>query len=412
MLKKAKLEQPLNVLFLITSLDVGGAETLLVNMMRRFAANRVIPQVACLKGKGELGDQLASDFKVHGQLIRGKFDAWVLRRLTKLMRKEKIDAVVTVGAGDKMFWGRLAARQAKVPVITSALHSTGWPDGVGRLNRMLTPITDGFIAVAQGHREFLIENEGFPESKVFLIPNGIDTDHFVFDMEKRRAWRERYAIPMDSPVCGIVAALREEKNHELFLSLCADVGQKIPNAQFLIVGEGACRAQIEMLRERSACRDRIHLTGNSHDIPGVLSAMDLFALTSRNEASPVSILEAMAVGLPVVAPRVGSISQAVLEQKTGFLSEAGDQAGFCEHWLRLLGDAHLRQQFGAAGRTRVLQYGSLDTMTEGYTDLLECLWRGKSRTASPTATEENNAPSNISLTTDSSYASGTISHSG
>ena len=219
-------------------------------------------------------------------------------------------------------------------------------------------------------------------------------------------------LPLPASVLNCVAALREEKNHELFLNLCADVGHKIPSAHFLIVGEGVCRPQIEMLRERSAYRDRIHLTGNSHDISGALSAMDLFALTSRNEASPVSILEAMAVGLPVVAPRVGSIAQAVLAQKTGFLSEAGDRAGFQESWLRLLGDAHLREEFGTAGRNRVLQYGSLDTMTEGYTNLLESLWQRKSGAASPKAVEENANSSHISLTTGSSYAPRTISHSG
>ncbi len=412
MLKRANFEQPLNVLFLITSMDVGGAETLLVNMMRRFAPDRIVPQVACLKQAGELGEQLAPEFRVHSHLIRGKFDAWVLRRLSQLMRREKIDAIVTVGAGDKMFWGRLAARRAKVPVITSALHSTGWPDGVGRLNRMLTPITDGFIAVAQGHRDFLVDHEGCPESKVFLIPNGVDTDRFVFNLEKRQAWRKKYSIPMDSPVCGIVAALREEKNHDLFLNLCDSVSKQIPNAHFLIVGEGVCRPQIETLRGQLESRDRIHLTGNSHDISGALSAMDVFALTSRNEASPVSILEAMAVGLPVVAPRVGSIAQAVLEKKTGYLAESGDQTAFHESWLRLLQDANLRREFGAAGRERVLQYGSLDAMTEGYTDLLESLWRQNTGTAAPRASAEDAEPSRISPTIGSSYAPGTISHSG
>lgn len=369
--------RPLNVLFLITSLEVGGAETLLVNMMERFDPCRIVPQVACLKQAGSLGEQVAANYKIHSQLIGGKYDARVLGRLKRLLREEKIDAVVTVGAGDKMFWGRLSARQARIPVTLSALHSTGWPDGVGRLNRLLTPITDGFIAVAEAHRKYLIEQENFPETKVFMIPNGVDTERFVFDPEKRVQWRNQYGIPLDSPVCGIVAALREEKNHELFLQLCESVNRNLPNAHYLIIGDGERRSVIESIREGLACRDQVHVVGNSYDIPAALSAMDLFALTSRNEASPVSILEAMSVGIPVVAPDVGSISQAVVDGVTGFLVAAGDRSDAHRRWCQLLADPGLCEKFGEAARQRVLEYGSLQVMTDGYTRLIEAIWAQK-----------------------------------
>src|SRR4029078_8427588 len=101
---------------------------------------------------------LASEIPVFSNQIHGKFDLLVYRRLARLLCERRIDTVITVGAGDKMFWGRLAARHAQVPVVLSALHSTGWPDGIGRLNRMLTGITDSFIAVAESHRSILCEN--------------------------------------------------------------------------------------------------------------------------------------------------------------------------------------------------------------------------------------------------------------
>lgn len=375
-------------------MEVGGAEILLVNMMRRFDPERIVPSVGCLKHAGELGQQIASDFVVHQNLINGKYDAFVLGRLKRLMKAGGIDAVVTVGAGDKMFWGRLAARQAKVPVILSALHSTGWPDGVGRLNRMLTPITDGFIAVAEGHRQYLIRQERFPAHKVHLIPNGVDTDRFVFSAEARQHWRKQFTIPDESPVCGIVAALRPEKNHELFLQLCETTGNRIPDAHFLIVGEGQQREHLQSIHQRLSCRSRIHFAGNSHDIPGALSAMDLFALTSHNEASPVSILEAMSVGLPVVAPRVGSIDQAVIQGRTGYLAPRGDHDGFADVWERVLTDRPLRQTLGEAARKHVLHYGSLETMTEGYTQLVESIYRTRTGRSIPSGftTDEVSTP--------------------
>ena len=129
--------------------------------------------------------------------------------------------MITVGAGDKMFWGRLAAWRAGVPVVASALHSTGWPDGVGRLNRLLTPITDAFIAVADAHGEYLVERERFPRRKVCVIPNGVDVERFRTGGE-RLASRQELGLTPTTPVAGIVAALRPEKNHELFLRAAAD----------------------------------------------------------------------------------------------------------------------------------------------------------------------------------------------
>ena len=147
--------EPLRVMFLLTSMPVGGAETLLVNLIRRLDRNRFSPQIVCLKEPGPLGEEMAAEITVHHGMLASKYDLRILYRLPRLMRREQIDAVVTVGAGDKMFWGRVAARQAGVPVVLSALHSTGWPDCIGRMNRWLTRWTDAFIAVAPSHGKFL-----------------------------------------------------------------------------------------------------------------------------------------------------------------------------------------------------------------------------------------------------------------
>jgi hypothetical protein len=109
-----------------------------------------------------------------------------------------------------MFWGRLAAAKAGVPVILSALHSTGWPDCIERPNRWLTDITDGFIAVAPAHGRFLVEGEGFPTEKVFVIPNGVDVFLFRPDLDCH-VQRQELGLNSAQRVVGIVAALRPKK---------------------------------------------------------------------------------------------------------------------------------------------------------------------------------------------------------
>ena len=385
---KSTFGRPLKVMFLLTSMPIGGAETLLVNLVRRFDPNRISPLIGCLKEKDVLGVELENEIPVFENLIQHKYDFAVAGRLRKLFKKENIDAVITVGAGDKMFWGRLGARRASVPVILSALHSTGWPDGVGRLNRLLTGITDGFIAVAKQHARYQVEQERFPEHKVFLIPNGIDTDRFTVDTESRDQWRQKLGIPADSPTVGIVAALRPEKNHDLFLRAAKLTFQKNSATHFVIAGDGPERNRLESLAKTLNLKPNIHFIGSTQDIPGVLSMMDVFSLTSHNEASPVSIMEALSCQRPVVSTDVGSIDESVLEDKTGYLVLPGDADKLAERWTQLLGDEELRNRLGEAGRQHVIENCSLQSMTNGYTHLIETTFALKTKRK----IEANNLP--------------------
>lgn len=367
---------PLRVMFVITSMPVGGAETLLVNLIRRLDRRRFAPELCCLKELGPLGEVLSGEIPTQSRMLRSKFDLRVLPRLVRLFHHRHIDAVITVGAGDKMFWGRLAARLAEVPVIASALHSTGWPDGIGRLNRLLTPITDAFIGVAAAHGQHLHEVEGFPAQKVHVIPNGIDTERFAPLPDTHRL-RESLGIDPSAPVVGIVAALRPEKNHRLFLRAAQTVHTKLPQTRFVIVGDGPERAGLEQEARERGLSDAVMFLGTRDDVPQVVATFDLFTLTSDNEANPVSILEAMALGKPVVATDVGSVAQSVREAVTGYLVPAGDHAALAQRWLELLYNPLEAHSLGAAGREHVVKYGSLGTMVRGYEQLLEQLYDAK-----------------------------------
>ena len=353
-------------MFVITSMPVGGAETLLVNLMRRMDSKLIRPEVICLKEPGPLGDLISSEFPVHSHLLAGKWDFRVLPRLAGLVHRRRADVVVTVGAGDKMFWGRLAAHIAGVPVIASALHSTGWPDGVGRINRWLTGITDAFIGVADAHGEFLRDFEKFPAEKVRVIRNGVDCVTFAPCPSARAEVRRELGLDAETPLIGIVAALRSEKNHGMLVRSAAKLRETFPDAHWLIVGDGPERPAIESYAELLKINDRIHLLGTRHDTPRLLAALDLFTLCSLNEASPVSILEALACGVPVVATDVGSVNESVVEGETGLLIPSGDVDAMTEAVSKLLSNPELSQAMGTAGRKLVRQSGSLESMVEGY----------------------------------------------
>jgi len=204
---------PMRVMFLITSMPVGGAETLLANLVRGMNTERFWTSVGCLKSRGPLGDDLADDVPVFHDLIRHKYDLRLLPRLTRLFRDRRFDSVVTVGTGDAMFWGRLAARRTGVPVVLSALHSTDRPDSIGRLNRsgLMTRWTDGFIGVDTAQQKQLMERGTFPAVKVHLIPqDDWSLERMIEGYERLIAtiYRKKCHVGATAAPSGLSAAMR------------------------------------------------------------------------------------------------------------------------------------------------------------------------------------------------------------
>jgi glycosyltransferase involved in cell wall biosynthesis len=383
---------PLRVMFIITSMQVGGAETLLVELIRRMNRCRFLPELCCMKDRGPLGEMLTREIPVHHDLISRKTDVSVLWRLARLLKQRRIDAVVTVGAGDKMFWGRLAARLAGVPVVASALHSTGFPDSVQFANRLLAPLTDAFIAVAEPHAQYLAAHEGCTPKKVRVIPNGVDVERFR-PGEPSAALRKELDLPEGTPVVGIVAALRPEKNHQLFLRAAARVLAAAPRARFLIIGDGPQREELEALARLLNLSHAVRFLGTRKDVPELLSLIDVLALTSHVEANPVSILEAMAAGKPVVATRVGSVDRAVQEGRTGYLVTPGNEEELAARLVRLLSSRAEASTMGRLGRQFVVENASIELMVAGYEDLLAGIYRQKSaRQSEASAAAPSTAP--------------------
>ncbi len=234
------------------------------------------------------------------------------------------------------------------------------------MNRMLTQVTDTFIAVADSHGQFLQEFEKFPEHKVRVIRNGIDCSRFVPSEPARGELRQELGLGPETPLVGIVAALRNEKNHQMLVEAAAKMRARHPDAHWIIVGDGPEQESIEARADDLGVLDRIHLLGTRHDTDKLVAALDVFTLCSLNEASPVSILEALACEVPVVATDVGSVSESIIDGRTGYLIPSKDSQAMSDRISCLLADSGLRQKMGQAGRELVVQTGSLTSMVDGY----------------------------------------------
>ena len=377
---------PLNVMFILTEYLRGGAEVLLLDLLRHLDRSKFVPRVATLKQAGPMEEDVAAVAPLTSEWLRHKYDVGVITRLARHMRETATDAVVTVGTGgDRMFWGRLAAWRSRVPVILSAIHSTGYPQCIERANRLLTPITDGFIACARRHARYLIEYEHCPAERVFAIPNGVDTHRFR--PRDRVLARARMGWDARAPIAGIVAALRPEKQHVLLVEAWGDVVRRLPEAQLIIVGDGSERTAIKEAIARHRLHASVTLLGCRDDVPELLPALDVMVLSSKMEANPASTLEASACGVAVVAPDVGSLPETVVPGKTGLLYPGSDRAGLVEALLKVLGNRSWAVRLGEAGRRFVQEHFALEVMVCGYERLIEGLY-GATWTGQPFRPED------------------------
>jgi glycosyltransferase involved in cell wall biosynthesis/O-antigen/teichoic acid export membrane protein len=370
--------RPLRVMFINTSLFVGGAESLEAELVGGMDRSRIVPEICCLKDAGPLAARIPDDVPVFHNFIRHKYDVGVVPRLMRLYHRRQIDLVITVGAGDRMFWGRLAAWLAGVPVIVSWLHSSGWPDSITVLNRLLTPITDAFIGVAAVHGRYLVDGERLPAERVHVVANGVDVDRFRprSDLQELRG---RLGVPSAAPLAGIVARLSPEKNHELFLQVAGLVREEVGDAHFLVIGDGPQRERLTTLAAQLGLSECVHFLGNRTDVPDLLALMDVFLLTSHIEANPISILEAQATGKPVVATRVGSVPETVREGEVGYLIDPGDAHAMAARVVELFRDPRLARRLGGNARRQVVEYYSMRSTVERFQDLLQQLFADKTR---------------------------------
>ncbi len=348
---------PIGVLFVNTDLRVGGQERVLIEVLRGLDRGRVRPVVACLKEEGELGPQVrAAGVPLYANLLSHKLDLRVLPRLIGLVRRERIEVVCTIGSGDKMFWGRLAGKLGGAKGLVCEIHKT--LDAQGRrviepMNRLLTPITDAFIAVAHGAADYLEQHEGVPRRKLVVIANGVDVERFAG--AGRAEMRAELRLADDEVALVHVAVFRPEKGHTVLLRALRRVLDRGTRMRLLLVGDGPERDTIERTVAELALRDAVTLLGKRGDVERVLAAGDLVVLSSfdRVETFPMSLLEGMASGLPVVATRVGSVAEMVSEGENGFLVAPGDDAAFAEALSLLAEDPSLRLKFGKRSQERV-----------------------------------------------------------
>lgn len=381
------MARPLRVMFVLTRLNVGGPSVHTVLLAQKLRERGIEATLVAGREAAEEGNMIewAAARGVRPIVIRAltreispPSDAAALRALSGLMRRERPDVVHTHMAKAGTL-GRLAARLARVPRTVHTYHGTifehYFSPAKARLylaaERALARRTDALVALSPRLKDDLLRlHIGRPE-RIEVIPLGFELESYAG--ADGRAFRREIGVEEGAPLVGIVGRLTAVKNHGLFLRAAARMSAARPDVRFAVIGDGERRAELERLAAGMGLGGRVVFTGWRSDLHAVYAALDVLTLTSFNEGTPMTVLEAMAAGKPVVAANVGGVADIVDDGITGFLfekSEAGDGASALEaHLLELLGDKPRAEAMGRAGRARVRERHSLDRMTDALVGL-------------------------------------------
>jgi glycosyltransferase involved in cell wall biosynthesis len=315
------MSAPRRISFLITELDHGGAERALVRIVTGLDRSLWEPRVISLSDRGPLAEPLEAAgipvTAIGAGRVRSPAGLW--RATVGLTRclKEQQPAVLQTFLFHANIAGRLAARRARVPVVVSGIR-VAEKRGRWRLNvdRWTDHLVNRHVCVSQSVADFSIRESGLAESKVLVIPNGVDVERFA---AARPADLSPFGIPKDAATILSVGRLDEQKNPFGLLHSFAAIAERHPSAHLLFVGHGTdepdLRAEITDLRLDS----RVHLAGWQADVPGIMRACDLFVLASKWEGMPNVLLEAGAAGIPIISTRVEGAEEIITSGESGVL---------------------------------------------------------------------------------------------
>ena len=374
------------LLFIVNSLEVGGAEKQVVTLLNHLDSSHFRLHLAYLKPRDRLLPQLDTgklDTLTCCNVTRG-VEPRAVRQLADLIRAHRIDAVICTNMYS-MLYGYLACSRIRPrPKLATVFHTTLLRTYKEKaqmlLYRHLFRRSDLLIYVSENQRDRW-RDWGLRAAADAVVQNGIDVDYFSAARTPRHEnFRASLGLTEADYVIGLCSGLRPEKAHGDLLHAIARLRERGIAAKALLIGEGPERPRIESLILELRLSEHVVITGLQEDVRPYIACCDVMTLVSHTETFSLAALESMALGKPLVMSDIGGASEQVVHGQTGLLFEPHDIAALTEQ-LTTLGSAALRARMGAAAERRVRELYSLRTMTSGFTAQVSRLLDGASLTS-------------------------------
>ncbi len=369
---------PVPIAYFIDHLKVGGAQRHLVEILRRLDRQRFAPQVWTLRGEGELiqeAEQLAIPVRSFGlgPRLQDLRTVALLRRAAQTLRREHVQIVHTYLSFANIV-GTLAAALARVPVLLVSKRSLdSYPKKFEAWSHWaINRFADKVVANADAVKDFVVKTEGCPADKIVVIPNGVN-DEFATNGSRGQE-RAAFGFKPDEQVVGTLGRLAWKKGQEYFLEAAAIVLRTEPRVTFALVGDGPLRSQLEEKTRELGIASQVKFLGQRLNSQAMISLFDIFVLPSVIEGMPNALLEAMALGKPVVVTEAGGNAEVVQHEGTGLVVPIRNAEAMAQAVIRLLRDKASAQRFADAARQSVRQHFSfrhtLQAMETLYEEML------------------------------------------
>jgi glycosyltransferase involved in cell wall biosynthesis len=354
--------KPARVVTMLDSIRaLGGAETIAVGTAKALDPERFerwlcvtrwdeawldIPQVRALRT--EL-DRSGVRFLGLERGSRASISPW--RHLHRLLRTERIDVLHSHMFGSNV-WASLIGPAARVPVVVAHEHNWSFTGNPGRslVDRfVIGRRADAVVTVSTHARERMVNDERIPADRVRLIRNGVPD---LPTRERTPEIRSTLGIPAGALVIGSVGLLRREKAFEILVDAAARLKGAGVDAYVVIAGEGPERGRLQAALDATGLGERLQLLGHRDDVPQLLSSLDIAVCCSDFEGGPLSVMEYLAAGLPVVATRTGGLPELVGDGENGLLVPTRDAGALAKALAALAGEPELRARLGNESRRR------------------------------------------------------------
>jgi glycosyltransferase involved in cell wall biosynthesis len=369
----------IRVLFLIDKLHRAGAQVQLALLAARLDRSRFQPEVVTLQENGPLADSLqAAGVPVSSLGLRrlyGPRGVAAFHALARRLRASRVDVLHTYLVSANVY-GALAGRVAGVPAIVTSRRDTGFSRN-WRLRLveewLVNPKVDRVVAVSEAAAAAARRERGLGAERVLTIENGVDLAAWDPAAHDAALARRDLGLPAEAPVAGVIANLVPVKGHSDFLRAAALVGARLPAARFLLVGSGPLRDSLENQARALGLGDKVVFAGPRDDVARALAALDLLVVASHTEGLSNVLLEAMAMGRPVLATRVGGNPAVVQDCETGRLVPPADPTALGAAMLEMLEDRSRSLALGRRARAWVAERFSAGQMVHRHEQLYESL---------------------------------------
>jgi glycosyltransferase involved in cell wall biosynthesis len=364
------MNRPIRVGLIVHIMQVAGAEVLVRETIRRLDG-RIVPTIFCLDAVGQIGEEMIRDRVELVCLNRKPGRDWrVSSRLARAIDERQIE-VLHAHQYSPFFYAALARTLCLFrPKLILTEHGRHYPDRVSPLRRAvnrlaLDRMANAVTACCHFSAVGLSHTDGFAGARIEIIENGIEVGDYEPSGSKEKAKKKVGLDPVRKYIVH-VARHHPVKDQPTLLRAFARAAPNLSEVDLLMVGGGPLRGELENLAVELRIVDRVKFLGIRADIPDLMRAADVFALTSLSEAASLTLLEAMASGLPVVVTAVGGNPEIVRHEREGLLFPRGDASACAAAFCRLFAEPSFSEQLGAAGRARATEKYQLSQTVENY----------------------------------------------